>query len=640
MPPINDRIAQDVTDISSDVQLLRYATAGQLEQLLRRRRGLTQEKIAQGAGFSTNSRSAGAILSHALKDRLNAKQLKGLDEIIGALAPPDLDGTGGLSSLSLRLSAERREKIKDSSLTAHVPPSWTRKILQDPPADEVGVLIQASALLAAFLATDKMDTGGTSVESIRDRYSEEMTLLVRRLILISVAPPTSRNYDAQILLGMLASYAFEPMRERLEAELRYSPLGYRVWRAITKLVTLSENDEHYEPLRVWVRRLVLDSDELRKRSLYAGRSLDLELAITVPAKWSPPGDDWVGRTLRERAWNPAATVRERGTAAMGLWQRAIGGDRSGLAEAREDLSRLITELRKPESRPDAAAGLRWIAATLEHVIRHEVAICNDWPDVDEPWFRHVQEAADELDNSGIPAHLRAGTKCLFRHMILQNAAAYRAQAIETVVTSGWTEPVARALGLLLRKERDESWLRIRVEAALGSLQRPDRGVGVDLTDACLQAYKKLKVDGIPHDGRPLEKVREDERPARSLVTELHTSLFAVGDCFGVAGAEDRARTAREKLRPVLTALADGKMPRARILRRAARAAAYLLTVTAQPRDGGENDLSQVLLEQLSDHPDPPTASLSQWALKVRFAPDGRVLPLLAAAEHGELYDTP
>ena len=36
-------------------------------------------------------------------------------------------------------------------------------------------------------------------------------------------------------------------------------------------------------------------------------------------------------------------------------------------------------------------------------------------------------------------------------MILQNAGVYRRQAIETVMTSGWTEPVARALGSLLAR---------------------------------------------------------------------------------------------------------------------------------------------------------------------------------------------
>jgi hypothetical protein len=120
---------------------------------------------------------------------------------------------------------------------------------------------------------------------------------------------------------------------------------------------------------------------------------------------------------------------------------------------------------------------------------------------------------------------------------------------------------------------------------------------------------------------------------------MHTSLFAVGDCFGVPGAEDRAWSARERLRDVLTGLAAVEMPRARILRRASRATAYVLTVTAQDPRGDRKDMSQELLEQLSEHPDPVTRRLSEWALRVRFAPDGSVRPLLAAAEQ-DLDETP
>ena len=181
-----------------------------------------------------------------------------------------------------------------------------------------------------------------------------MELLVRRLILISVAPPTSRNYDAQILLGMLASYAFEPMRDRLESQLRYSPMAFRVWRAITKLVRLSEGGEHAEALRVWVRRLMRDAEELRKHSLYAGSSLDLELAITVPAAWSPPEDDWVGEALRARAreqrgHDPGTRHGGHGAVAARARPRAD----PTWKRPREDLRELITEFRDPETRPDA-----------------------------------------------------------------------------------------------------------------------------------------------------------------------------------------------------------------------------------------------------------------------------------------------
>jgi hypothetical protein len=53
--------------------------------------------------------------------------------------------------------------------------------------------------------------------------------------------------------------------------------------------------------------------------------------------------------------------------------------------------------------------------------------------------------------------------------------------------------------------------------------------------------------------------------------------------LGEAGAEARARSARDRLRPILKDLAGLTQElRATFLRRPARAAAYLLTVTAQP----------------------------------------------------------
>jgi hypothetical protein len=170
MPPRRNQVSQEVTDISAASQLLRYAAAGQLEVLCSRR-GLTHGAVAQGAGFGTTVTSAGPALTKALGDRLTPRQLNGLDEVIGALVP-DLDGTGGLCSLALRLSAESRREMKGSSLTARVPPSWTAEILGGQPADELGVLIQASALLSEFIAADKIKTSAP-LASIRDRYSRE-----------------------------------------------------------------------------------------------------------------------------------------------------------------------------------------------------------------------------------------------------------------------------------------------------------------------------------------------------------------------------------------------------------------------------------------------------------------------------------
>ncbi len=339
-----------------------------------------------------------------MRKRLRAKQLIGLDEVIGALGR-NPDGTGGLSSLALRLSMEQRDRIDASNLIAHVPPNWTSRLLQDPPADEIGALTQASAVLAAFQATHKMDTRGQSEDVVRDWYSEDLRRLVRRLVAVSGAPPTARNYDAQVLLGLLASYSFDSMRVLLERELRYSPLGYRVWRAITKLVKLTTlRGRRADMMREWVRQLLEGSDELRNRSLYAGRALDMELAAEVPTRWSPPGDaDWASRVLLHRAQNQYATLRERGSAAMGLWERAVRGeDRPTLKQAERDLRELITEFRQdPGARPDCRGGLAWIAATLEHVIDSGQPVCNDWPVVDEPWYQHVQQAAGELDRQGI-----------------------------------------------------------------------------------------------------------------------------------------------------------------------------------------------------------------------------------------------
>jgi hypothetical protein len=621
-----DRIRQDVTDISSADQLLRYALAGQLERL--RRRGYKQGEVAQGAGFGTNARNAGPALTKALKHGPKAEQLHRLDEIIGTL-DPRLDGTGGLSSLALRLSQERRDTIDSSLLAARVPARWTTQVLANPPGGEIGVLLQASAVLSEFIAAGKMRPADV-IATIRDRYEVDLELLVRRLTLIAVSPPTATNYDAQVLLGMLASYAFEPLRDRLDTQLRHSPMSFRVWRAVTKLVKLSQDGEHADALKVWVRQLMRDAEGLRKDSLYAGRSLDLELAITVPAAWSPDRDDWIGQALLTRARNPEATIRERGTASMGLWQRALRDDRPSLKKTRDDLRELIAEFRDPESRRDAPAGLRWLAATLEHVIDKEMEVCNDWPDVDEDWFRNVSDAADELDDAGLPDHLLIGTKNLFKHMILQNAGVHRREAIETVVTSGWSAPVARALGSLLEKEQQEAWLRVRVEFALSFLQQHDATVESDLTRACEHAYAGLKLNQIP----------EDQAPPRSHVTEMHCSLFAVGDCFGAPDCEERARSARTTLAPILTRLTDAHGDRALMLRRPARAAAYLLTVTAQPSHGGKPDLSRVLLEKLAGHPDPVTARLSGWALSFRFAPDGTVRPLLAAVEHASPMTSP
>ena len=619
MPPRGRRpvTSQDVTDISSVDQLLRYAIAAQLVPLEEQR--FTHEKIASGAGLGSTDRSAGPVLAKALNgsekdsERLTFRQLQGLDQIIGALTR-NRPGAGGLSSLALRLGPERRGWARGSTLEAHIPPSWTRTVLTDPPASEIGVLTQASALVSEFMAAGKMDEP-RAVAAISDRYSQEIDLLVRRLILVSYAPPALRSYDAQVLLGMLTAYAFEQVKDRLQVSLREKPMGFRVWPAIAKLVTLSSDRDRPDAVRVWVQRLIVDSANFREKHLYPCNSYDLELALAIPEAWSPPGRDWVGDVLRDRAWDNEATIRERGTAAMGLWQRAISQNRQVLESTEDDLRKLITEFNaNPIGLPSTAAGFRWLAATLEHVIENQVGVCNDWPDVDEPWFGRVQAAADQLGEFGIPDHLLTGTRNLFLHMILQNAGMYRRRAIETVVTSGMSQPVIQALTSLLTAETSEAWLRIRAQAALGYMQRYDPGHQADLTNACSQACQNLDDDRVP---------------TRSQVTEMHAALFAVGDCFGSAEVEERAGQARDSLRPILHRLADATGDRTRVLRYAARAAAYLLAVTAQH---DRRDFSQEMLHRLAGYPDRVTSDFSNWVLSFRFTPDGKVRPLIAAAE--------
>ena len=191
---------------------------------------------------------------------------------------------------------------------------------------------------------------------------------------------------------------------------------------------------------------------------------------------------------------------------------------------------------------------------------------------------------------------------------------YRRRAIETIVTGGMSEPVIQALTSLLSAEESEAWLRIRAQAALGFMQRFDSATQTGLTDAFLQACEILGYDRVL---------------TRAQVTEIHASLFAVGDCFGAAGIEERAGRARDSLRSVLIKLVDSAVGRPEMLQRAARAAAYLLAVTAQP---GRNDLSRVLLQKLAGHPDPVTSDFSNWVLSFRFTADGKIRPLIAAAE--------
>jgi hypothetical protein len=554
----------------------------------------------------------GGNLAHALADGTFADaKLQKLDEMIVALAPAGAMHTGGLSSLAICLRGLRdRESLAD-----RVPASWAQEILQSPADDEVGVLTQASALLSAFLAAeqfDKVDHTSRTVQAVHERYFKEIVHVVDQLIILGYAPPTPRSVEALIMLGTLGGYEFDIVKDELEYALK-QPLGFRVWRVITALVMLSRRASHTPRLRQWVKKQLSDAEELREKSLYPGRSLDLELAIRIPLEWSPVKDDWAGAALLARANNPQATIRERGTAAMGLWQRAITNPNQDADRVAANLEPLIAQFETIAMRQDLYPGMRWVAATLRHVITNKVGVCNTWPEVDAPWMQNVDRAIGQLEDR-IPPEILPATKTLLRHSLVQNAGIYRRQAIEALVAGGWTAPVARALEKFLELERTESWLRIRALFALGFLQHRDRSVQDSLAAACHYAYSNLKND-----------------PTRAQIAEMHSALFAVGDCFGAAGvSEQDVRHVLGSIQEVLRNLINGQITADQSMFPVSRASAYLLTFMIFPGGTRGEDLAEVLLRELINHPDETTRELSRWVLKNRIDETGAVRPLVHA----------
>jgi hypothetical protein len=614
----------DVFDISNPDQLIRYAVNAQLALVGPH---FSHDAVGRATGIG------GANLSRKLQTpepgspaleptSFNADELRRLDEVIVAASRQGgRYPTGGLSSLAVRL----RRQTDRASLTTHIPPGWTSDVLKAPSESEIGVLTQASALMSMFLAAESVDRRGSrrAVEAVHERYAAKLEQVVRQLILVGMAPPTPRNVEALIMLGNLANYSFNLMQSDLEDALTKSPLGFRVWRAYTKLVKLSKPaGPHLTALRSRVRTLLENSESFRRDSVYPGRSLDLELAIVVPPQWSPPdGDDYIGRLLLARANNQDATVRERGTAAMGLWQRAVeyDGDLDGVASS---LGSMIAEFKKPSHRPDAHRGMQWVADVLEQVIEERAAVCNRWPTHNENWLRSVHEAANTIEDDEVPSHLVPGTKTLFKHALLQNAGVYRRQAIETLIAGGYTKPVSNALARYLELEQEEAWIRIRAIFALGFLQHRDIAVSRTLTAACQKACGYLTNETL-------------DMPTKAQKMELHTALFAIGDCYG---PEDVDQEIREKIRVGVTEALEPMLKGDKFysddgLYLAARAAAYMLTFTAMPRANKQNkDLSETLLEILRDRSgDPRTRTFAKWALDFRFDDEtGKTRPLVAA----------
>jgi hypothetical protein len=605
----------DIGDISKPDQLIRYAVRAQIDLV---GDAASQTMIAKSIGMAnkTDTSTAGANLTHLLTDgTFSDARLQKLDEVIVALAPDRDAHVGGLSSLAICL----RGLTDRESLSDRVPANWTQEILRGPAGDEVGVLTQASVLLSVFLAAqqiDKVDPHPRSraVRAVRERYSDEIEHVVEKLIILGYAPPTPRSVEALIMLGTLGAYAFEPIKAALDEALA-QPLGFRVWRVITTLVMLNRRAGHTQALTTWVRSLLKDDvNRYRERSLYPGRSLDLELAIRVPSYWSPPQDDWAGDILLARANNPLATIQERGTAAMGLWQRAKEDPHRDRNQVTAAIDTLIKEFETPPEDLDVYTGMRWVAATLKHAMVHDADIYTGWPQVDEPWMRHVNEAVAYIERHLAEPRVLPGTKTLLRHSLLQTDAIYRRQAIEALVAGGWTGPVARALERFLELEREESWLRIRALFALGFLQHRDRGVQRSLAAACQLAYSNLR-----------------GTPTRAQIAEMHSALFAIGDCFGAEGVpEEDVRHTRDGIQDVLTGIVGEELTLREPLFPVSRACAYLLTFMILPRSNGNEDLAEVLLKELCKHPDPTTRELSGWALKNRIDEASVVKPLVHA----------
>lgn len=615
-----------IDDVDDAGQLIRYALAAQLARLERFQ--ISETKVALGAGMKTSS-----TLTNLKKGigtgRLDGKTLRSLDSSIVGLAP-ETEALGGLNSLGIRL----RGLTKRDSLVAHLPASWTWEMLREEADTEFAVLVQASALLSLFIPIHQ---AGRSPSELRERYKKDkIQPLVKRLALIGGAPPTSRNIDALVLLGGLTKCAWDKDLGDLVERKLDSPLGFRLWRAITKLVHLcEENLSSTGHLEEWVTGLLTNAEDLRQRSIYPGRSLDLELAITIPYDWSrpdSPGGDWVGELLLARARDDTATLRERGTAAMGLWQRTLSHnpDRSNTEQAQrvkgveDELRELARAFAGPDARADVAAGMRWVAATLVSVLDAKVPVCNTWPVPDpmEPWWHVVQDATNQLDAQNIPAHILDATKILFQHMLLQNAGVQRRQAIDTLLAGGWANAIIKGLAHVLQNEKEQSWLRVRALFAIGFLQCRDGTVAQILINACHEAYAKL----------------ESEEPTDAQITEMHAVLFSIGDCFGASfGVRDRGRLSRVRnaIADILKELVEGDRTSDPRFYPVARALVYLLTFTAQERRGKQVDLSETLLQSMHDHPDPVTRDFREWALRFRFTDEGELQALLHAADYDD-----
>ncbi len=601
----------EIRDISNEDDLIRFAVQAQLWRIDR-----TPEQVTDRRSLIKR-----ATLTACLNgtDSFAQETLQQLDDIIVACAGM-MSHVGGLAAFGARM----REHTDHIGVSVGIPPGWVRDNMMNTESnDELHVLVQASTLLSTFIAANRV---GLASGVIRDQNQQAIARVADRLILLAGGPPTPRHYEAHALLGGLAKYAFSIVLNRLIASIRSQPLGFRSWRPLTRLMMMARDGTDrplFHELQNFIPALVTAANgELRERSINPGRSLDLEVLIAIPwgfVAGSDDDDDRVSLVLLERAQNLDATLRERGTAAMGYWYRVGSTPGKDRTHARKQIGELVRLLDEEVAAPGVGQGMAWVARTLEELLRHDVTVGNigDWPTVEEDWYQAVMDARRSLDHVGLPDSIREATKNLFLHSLLQNAGVERRRAIDTLRTAGLVEKVAPRLSELLGDPRlkNEQWLRIRVLFVLGYMQASAFLDEQNMVEAVRTAF---------------ERVKHTDRPTRAEVGELQTALFAVGDIFGVTGVEDqgtrrRAGSVRDALQSTLTEITRSPQTRDPRLATAVRALAYLLTFTAQP---GMDDLSRTLLQELSGHPDGVARRFSEWAFRTRFDNNGGVLPFL------------
>ncbi|MFI5931836.1 hypothetical protein [Actinoplanes sp. NPDC051494] len=604
-----------LTDITNATDLLRYAAKTQAIYL-KTQHGIDFNELGAAMGLSKAS-FAGVLNDQS--DKITNK-LHDLDGAVFAFDPAFAARTGGLVALAARL---RGYKDK-STAVGNLPAGWVSELLEKDFEKPIGFLMQASALLSAFMGA-KSDRARSAVVA---HHQLDLDKVVYPLLLIGAGAPAPHSIDALIVLGALARHpqAFEGVRGQhgtrdiLRDVLADSPLGFRIWRAITSVVQAAANAgdplTKDDPLPQWVQsRLVNDGDSLREKSLYPARSLDLELAIAIPSAWTIDRD-WPTEILERRAADRSAHLRERGTAAMGIWERAVshpdGIGSARVRRARMTLNVIIEALENEEqtasTRPyysPPPGGRQWLSATLRHMLGQNEKVASTWPDDAEkyPFLRVVASGADRLrTDSTVPDPVRAATVFLFEQTLLQNAGVYRRKALNTLRGAGLATATAQAMITILEHADAEPWMRCRALFGIGFLQdRADR----------VQAALK---DAFDHAREAVEHHVAKETLTRDVVSELHAVIFAIGDCYGALGQEPLARYMREKVDPELWPFVEHHQgPEFHPI---ARAAAYLLTVTPQ-LDGQKDD--RVRLRHLEQtHPDPVTRQACAWALRMRF----------------------